>query len=109
MAAEWVLDGDQVLGYALLSGLHINTCFCCSSVFRIHCLQSTLKLRFINQSEKPRKIVHLCPDICVWLRVKVVGHPPDMRLKVQSRVEGLCDLQDMESLVKHGLIPSMPV
>lgn len=78
-------------GLCSVPGLHINTCSYCSSVFRTRCFQNTLKLRFISKSEKPRKIVHLCLDTCIWLCAKVVGHPPDMGLKVQSRVEGLWD------------------
>lgn len=103
MAAEWVLEGDQLLDYALNQICTLTLGFFCSSVFRIHCFQNTLKLGFINQSEIPRKTVHLCLDIYVWLCAKAVGHPPDKRLKVQSRVERLWDLQDVESLVKHGL------
>lgn len=100
MAAEWVLDGNQALGYALYQVCTLTLVF--TAVFSEYSFQNTPELRFINQFEKPRKTVHL--GICVWLCAKVVGHPPDMRLKVQSRVEGLWDLQDMDPLIKHGLI-----
>lgn len=103
MAAAWILDGNQALGYALYQVCTLTLVFT-AAVFSEYSFQNTLELRFINQFEKPRKTVHLCLDICVWLRAKVVGHPPDMRLKVQSSVEGLWDLQDMDSLEKHGLI-----
>lgn len=103
MAAERVLDGNQALGYALYQVCTLTLVFT-AAVFSEYSFQNTPELRFINQFEKPRKTVHLCLDICVWLCAKVVGHPPDMRLKVQSRVEGLWDLQDMDSLIKHGLI-----